>query len=72
MIEVRVQGRQAEPACSQGLAVARMLLQHLIKARDPELDRRQPLREIASRSTNNGMLEHWLSPYRLLCAMNLS
>ena len=69
MIEVRVQGGEAEPAFLQGFAVARMLLKHLVIVRNPQLNSGQPLGEIVSRNTNNGVLEHSASPYPLLCAM---
>ena len=59
MIEIRLQVVMSEAAFPQCFAVARMLLQHVFIARNSQVTRGESLGKIASRDTNNGMLEHY-------------
>ena len=68
MIEIRVQSSKDETASPQGFAVACMLRENLVKARSSQVNTGEALGKIASRGTNNGMLEH----YRSVPALNLS
>ena len=57
MIGIHLQRGEGKAACPQCVAVACMLLQHLVIARNSQLNRGESLGEIFSRNTNNGVLE---------------
>jgi hypothetical protein len=62
MIEIRGQRSQRESAFPESLTVACMLLQHLVVQRNSQLNRGEPLGEIACRQTNDGVFEQWRIP----------
>jgi hypothetical protein len=61
MIRILVQHSNRKPTRHQRFAVKCMLRKHLVMHRNSQINTSEPLREIYSRGTNNGMREHYLS-----------